>query len=63
MMGYELEQDDQAQFHQLMLERDEMIDEALHKLAVGMGGSREINLLAMELKRPSPFPQHLTAKD
>lgn len=55
MMGYELEQDDQAQFHQLMLERDEMIDEALHKLAVGMGGSREINLLAMELKRPSPY--------
>ena len=63
MMGYELEQDDQAQFHQLMLERDEMIDEALHKLAIGMGGSREINLLAMELKRPSPFTQHQTAKD
>lgn len=57
MMGYELEQDDQAQFHQLMLERLEMIEEALHKLAIGQGGEREINLLADITGVDSPYQQ------
>lgn len=60
MMGYELEQDDQAQFHQMQLERREMIEEALHKLAIGQGGEREINLLADITGVDSPY-QHRKA--
>ena len=57
MDGYELEQDEQAQFHQMQLERREMIEEALHKLAIGQGGEREINLLADITGVDSPYQQ------
>lgn len=57
MMGYELERDEQAQFHQMQLERREMIEEALHKLAIGQGGEREINLLADITGVDSPYQQ------
>lgn len=54
IMGDEAGLDQQA-FHQMMLERQEMRYEALEKLAKGIGGEKEINLLADELKVPSPI--------
>lgn len=55
MDGYELELDDQANFHQMQLDRQEMIEEALHKLATGRGGEKEINLLADVAGVRSPY--------
>lgn len=61
MMGYELDLDEQAQFHQMQLDRQEMIEEALHKLAIGQGGEREINLLADVAGVRSPYqPRGIT---
>lgn len=47
--------DDQAAWHQVMLERQEMRYAALERLAAGLGGEQEINLLAVELQIPSPL--------
>lgn len=51
----QLDYDEQAQFHQMQLDRQEMIEEALHKLAIGQGGEREINLLADVAGVRSPY--------
>ena len=53
----QLDYDEQAQFHQMQLDRQEMIEEALHKLAIGQGGEREINLLAAVTGVESPYQQ------
>lgn len=47
--------DEQEALHQLTLEREEMVDEALKRLAYGMGGRREIEILARECGRDSPY--------
>jgi len=53
------EQDDSAAWHQMMLERQEQIECALLFLARGIGGEKEINLLASELRVPSPYERKL----
>ena len=44
----------QAEFHQLQLERQQMAQEALKRLAAGLGGERDCQVLADELRIPWP---------
>lgn len=48
-------QDDQAAWHQMMLERQEMADEYFKRLAQGKGGQCEIEFLAAYAKCQNPY--------
>lgn len=46
---------DFAQFHQLDQERQQMAEEAAKRLATGMGGRQEIEILCREAGIDSPY--------
>ena len=46
---------EQAAFHQLSLEREELAKEAAKRLSQGMGGRREIEILCREAGIDSPY--------
>lgn len=50
-----MSQDDQAAWHQMMLEQQERLELALYNLAMGCEAEYEINLLADALKVNSPY--------
>ena len=58
-MGYmsELarEQDEQEALFQLSMERQQMAEEAAKRLATGIGGSQEIEILCREAGIDSPY--------
>ena len=49
------EVDDQLSMHQLSLEREELAKEAAKRLATGVGGRREIEILCREAGIDSPY--------
>lgn len=48
-------QDDQAAWHQMMLEREELAAECLRKLAEGKGGQKEIEYIAAFARIQNPY--------
>ena len=50
-----LEQDEQEAMFQLSVERQQMAEEAAKRLATGMGGRQEIEILCREAGIDSPY--------
>ena len=50
-----LESDEQLAMHQLSLEREELAKEAAKRLAQGLGGRQEIEILCREAGIDSPY--------